>query len=540
MRGIEDTIAAIATAPGAAGLAVVRVSGPRALAVADAVFRGRSPLALAPSHTLHHGWAEWPEAPAGDGANGVGGTPADDSGAGPVTGRSLRDARPRARGRVDEVVAALFRAPRSYTREDVVELSCHGGGGATLLLEALVAAGARPARAGEFTLRAFLNGRLDLAQAEAVADVIHAESRDARSLALGQLAGELSRRLAAVRAPLEDLLAEVEARVDFAEDVGGIEIPPHAVAGIEAADAALGDLLAGAAFGRAMREGVRVPLVGSPNAGKSSLFNALVGEERALVAAEPGTTRDRVSEPVEVAGVRVVLSDTAGLREGGGEVEAMGVARARDLLDGSPRVVWVVDGSRPLGAAEREIAARLAAGATLGPVPAGTPAVGSDGAARRLEPAADPGGAPANGAAAASGPGFAERRVLVALNKRDRAHVVRESDVLELLAGSPAEAVAVSAVTGEGLGPLREALGRLAGAGSDAGVAAVSNARHVEALGRARASLARAAREARAGSPGEIVALELRECLAAIGEVTGQSVAEDLLDRIFARFCVGK
>jgi tRNA modification GTPase len=288
MQRLDDTIAAIATAAGTAGLAVVRVSGPRALTLAGDVFRGAD-LARAPSHTLHHGWAVWPraESPAAAGA-------------------------PAASDCLDEVVAAVFRAPRSYTREDVVELSCHGGRlPATRVLDALLAAGARPAAPGEFTLRAFLNGRLDLVQAEAVADLIHAETDAARALALGQLAGDLSRRLAAVRESVVDLLAEVEARVDFAEDVGGVEIPPYATNAIAAASTTLAALLDGAAYARALREGVRVPLAGRPNVGKSSLFNALVGEARAIVTPEPGTTRDRVSEPVEIAGVRVLLSDTA-------------------------------------------------------------------------------------------------------------------------------------------------------------------------------------------------------------------------------------
>jgi len=282
---LHDAIAAIATSPGAAGLAVVRLSGSSALGIAASVFRGGTALAEAPSHTLHHGWI------------------VDADG-----------------GRIDEVVAAIFRAPRSYTREDVVELSCHGGRlSAAGVLEALISAGARLARPGEFTLRAFLNGRLDLAQAEAVADVIQAETEAARGLALGQLAGDLSRRLDALSERIADLLAEVEARVDFAEDVGGVEIPPRARDEIAVVDAALAALLEGAAYGRALREGLRLPIVGRPNVGKSSLFNALIGEERAIVTPEAGTTRDRVSEPLEIRGVRVLISDTAGLRtEAGG------------------------------------------------------------------------------------------------------------------------------------------------------------------------------------------------------------------------------
>jgi tRNA modification GTPase len=464
MQILDDTIAAIATAPGAGGLAVVRLSGARALAVADAVFRGATSLASVPSHTVHHGWAVRP----------------DDT-------------------RLDEVVATVFRAPRSYTREDVVEISCHGGElSSRRLLAALLASGARLARPGEFTMRAFLNGRMDLAQAEAVADLIHAETAVAHELAVTQLAGELSRRVEALGERIADAVAEVEARVDFAEDVGGVEVPPHVVAAIAAVDAALADLLRDAAWARAVREGVRVPLVGRPNVGKSSLFNALLGEARAIVTDTPGTTRDRVSEAIELAGIRVTLSDTAGLRETDDAVESIGVARAREALSGSAVAVWVVDGSAPLAPEDRAIAMELA-----------------------------------------------DKRVVAAVNKCDRPSVTGPADVARLLNGAGAASVAVSATGGEGIDRLRaalaEALGVGAGRAGSGGLGlAVGNMRHAEAMERSREALGRATRAAGDGLPGEIVALELREALAALGEVTGRSVGEDLLDRIFGKFCVGK
>lgn len=480
----EETIAAIATAPGAAGLAVVRLSGPAAFAIGDAVFRGAHRLAETPGSTLRHGWA------------------VDAEGA-----------------RVDEVVAAVFRAPHSYTREDMVEFGCHGGAmPARRLLEALLAASALPARPGEFTLRAFLNGRVDLAQAEAVADVIHAETRAAHDLALSQLAGELSARLGVIEEALRDARAEVEARVDFAEDVGGIEVPAHVIAAIGEAAGTLDALLRGAAFARAVRDGLRVPIVGRPNVGKSSLFNALIGEERAIVTALPGTTRDRLSETIELAGVRVTLSDTAGLRDSDEPVEAIGVTRTRSLVDESSVVVWVVDAAAPLDSEDAAIAARLAG-----------------------------------------------KRVLVALNKSDLPARVCEAEVAHALGGesvglgagggvatarpaavAPAtfRAVAVSALRGTGVEAFRDALIELAGGGAAGAVPgdgpAVSNPRHVESLERAHASFGRAAAAGRSGAPGEIVALELREGLEALGEVTGRGVSDDLLERIFNRFCVGK
>jgi tRNA modification GTPase len=471
MPSLDDTIAAVATAPGAAGLAVLRVSGTDALLVADAVFHGATSLAQAPGQTLHHGWAVWPA-------------------------RGEADAAPAPPHRLDEVVAAVFRAPRSYTREDVVELSCHGGElSARRVLAALLAAGARLARPGEFTQRAFLNGRIDLAQAEAVADLIHAETARAHELALAQLAGQLSRRVESLAERLADTVAEVEARVDFAEDVGGVEVPDHVVAAIAAVDRELAELLAGAPYARAVREGVRVPLVGRPNVGKSSLFNALLGEVRAIVSDVPGTTRDRVSEAIELAGIRVTLSDTAGLRETEDAVESLGVARARDALAGCAVALWVVDAAAPLLPEDRRIAGELTT-----------------------------------------------QRVLVALNKCDRPAVTSAAEVEVLLDGIPRRIVAVSATGGDGLDALRAALAELLDAGGGAGgvVSAVGNLRHADALERARAALGRAAQAAAERSPGEIVALELREGLGALGEVTGRSIGEDLLERIFSRFCVGK
>ena len=471
---MDDTIAAIATAAGAAGLAVVRVSGERALAVADAVFRAgsgtepsRRALSEAAGHTLHHGWLFDPATPA----------------------RVL-----------DEVVAAVFRGPRSYTGEDTVEFSCHGGAvPAKRVLGALVAAGARLAGPGEYTLRAFLHGRLDLAQAEAVADLVHAETESAGDLALAQLAGALSERLGAIEERITGAAAEVEARVDFAEDVGGIETPPHVRAAIHDVLDELNLLLAGAPWARAVREGVRMPIVGRPNAGKSSLFNALLGEDRAIVTPEPGTTRDRVSERIEVAGVAVTLSDTAGIRIATSPIEAMGVARALAALEDAALILWVVDGTE-----RYESDGDLLLGALAG------------------------------------------RRVLLALTKADlvpadAAPAVTPESLLAAIPGSESRAVRVSSRTGEGIAELRTACAELLGVGKSGGLAgAVANPRHTDALTRARAALERADAQAAIGAPGEIVALELREALAVVGEVTGRGAGADLLDRIFARFCIGK
>jgi tRNA modification GTPase len=463
VKDLGDTIAAIATAPGSGGLAVLRVSGPRAIPIAGALLSGEEPLERAPDHSLRHAWAHWPGRPD---------------------------------QRIDEVVAAVFRAPRSYTREDVVELSCHGGAlTAQRLLDALGAAGARLALPGEFTLRAFLNGRLDLAQAEAVADLIQAENEAARELALAQLAGSLSKRLSEIEERIADAAAEVEARVDFAEDVGGLEVPPHVVDAIRSAHAGLAALLEGSAWARAVREGLQVPIVGRPNVGKSSLFNALLGEDRAIVTSLPGTTRDRVSESLEISGVRVKLSDTAGIRDGEEPIERLGIERARTALRESRVAIWVLDASEVLTEEDLAIAEAIAG-----------------------------------------------RRILAAFNQCDRESRLDRDAVAARLEGSIWRGVEVSAITGVGLDALREALAELAGAdrnGNRIGPVA-AHPRHVESLDRARAALARAALVAEAGESGEIVALEMRECLEAMGEVTGRRASEELLDRIFSRFCIGK
>ncbi|HXS82866.1 MAG TPA: tRNA uridine-5-carboxymethylaminomethyl(34) synthesis GTPase MnmE [Methylomirabilota bacterium] len=466
MKPLDDTIAALATAPGPAGLAVLRVSGGDALAVSDRVFRGSAPLARAAGHTLHHGWAV--------------------------------DAAPDVRGperRLDEVVAAVFRAPRSFTGEDTVEWSCHGGAlPARRVLDALLAAGARLAGPGEFSLRAFLRGRIDLAQAEAIADLVHAETESAGDLALAQLSGVLSRRLAALEERLLDSVAEVEARVDFADDVGGVEVPTYVRDAIAAVLVELDALLESAPWGRAVREGVRIPIVGRPNAGKSSLFNALLGEERAIVAAEPGTTRDRVSERLVISGVPVTLSDTAGVRDARDPVEAMGVERSLATLEGAAVVLWVVDGSRPFTSARDPLEERLSRGS-----------------------------------------------VVVALTKSDLGEVADPVAVLGAIQSTDSWAIPVSSLTGEGMIELRAALAVELGAGSPGGLAsAIANPRHTDAITRARAALARAGNAADTRAPGEIVALELRESLAAIGEVSGRQASEELLERIFARFCIGK
>lgn len=463
----EEPIAAVATAPGEGAVGIVRLSGEGAVGLADRVFRslhGKASLKSARDRMLLHGVAR-----------------------DPASGRT-----------VDEVLVVVARGPRSYTGEDVVEFFCHGGRAAVgAILSALIAVGARPARPGEFTLRAFLNGRMDLVQAEAVADVVSARSRQALGSAVSGVLGGLTRRVAALKEELLATAAHLEAALDFAEE----EVPPLAweeVQGrLESIRAGLRELLGEARLGRLYREGLRVVLAGRPNVGKSSLLNALLGRERAIVAPVPGTTRDTLEETAVVEGVPLCLVDTAGLRAGGDAIEREGVHRARREIGEAQVVVLVLDGSEPLRADDREAAAEVT----------GRPAV-------------------------------------VAVNKRDLAGAVSDQEAGALLPGRTV--LRVSARTGEGLEDLTRAVlaaGTAAG-GGPAGLegaqdTVVTRARQEEALRRAEGAVDRALKEAR-GRREELVAAQVRQALYALGELTGENVDDDLLERLFATFCVGK
>ena len=450
----EDTIVAIATAIGEAGLGVVRLSGPAAISIASRLFSSPT-LASASSHTLHHGW---------------------------LSRQGLR---------LDDAVAGLFRTPRSYTGEDVVEFSCHGSPAVLReLLDWCQAEGARLARPGEFTERAYLNGKIDLAQAEAVALLISARSSRAARAAADQLSGGLSTRVADIRGGLIDLLARIEANLDFAEEA----IPPvsreRMSADIKALGAALDELLATGAKGRRLRDGVRVVLAGRPNVGKSSIFNSLLAEDRAIVTDVPGTTRDTLEEQVQWKGHPVTLIDTAGLREGADAVERIGAERARLAQARADVAVLVIDASQGITDDDVRIS-------------------------RELE----------------------GRRVVAALNKTDRGNHCAGIERLNVLAAVP-----TSAVTREGFEGLRDAvLNALPNDpdGADAGVV-VTSERHAERLGAARDRMASALQAAAEGRSEEALASDLRAAAGELAAITGEDVGEAVLDSIFSQFCIGK
>jgi tRNA modification GTPase len=453
---MRDTIAAIATAAGAAGIGIVRLSGPRARAIAQALCA--TTLRRRHAHHVHFH--------AGDGT------------------------------RIDDGIALWFAAPHSYTGEDVVELQAHGSPPLLAqLLARCLALGARAARPGEFTERAFLEGKLDLAQAEAVADLIGAGSAAAARAARRSLDGEFSQRVDALVEQLTVLRIHVEAGFDFPDEDIDALAAPALQARLEAVLAALRELRAQAARGLRLVDGLHAVIVGAPNVGKSSLLNALAADERAIVSAIAGTTRDLLREQVHIDGVGLTLVDTAGLREAGDAIEAEGMRRARAELARADLVLVVLDARAP--EAPPPVLPELAPGA----------------------------------------------RVLRLYNKSD----ALDADTLRREAEDPArraehgrDALWISARSGLGLAALRTRLRELAGADAgEAGGSFSARARHLDALDRADAHLRQAGEELAAGQ-GELAAEELRRAQAVLGEITAPLDADALLGRIFAGFCIGK
>lgn len=449
MYSPDDTIVAIATPTGHGGIGVVRVSGPGATALPEALTRLTAPL--------EHRKATLARIFTGETA-------------------------------IDRAVLTFFPAPHSYTGEDVLEISAHGS---PVVLRAIVAAcmqaGARLAEPGEFTFRAYLLGRIDLVQAEAVRDLIDAVTPRQARAAFDQLDGTLTTRIGEIDRQLFDLSARLEASLDFADEGYHFIDEAGAARAIEAAAAAIDDLLAGAATGRILRDGAQVAIVGRPNAGKSSLFNRLAGSARSIVTEIAGTTRDLVTETMDLGGVPVTVVDTAGLRSRPADaIEAEGMARAHGARRVADLVVVVLDRSRPLSSDDHTL----------------------------IEETSD-------------GP-----RVIVA-NKSDLPSAWEAARI--------DGAIEVSAMSGAGIDRLRSAIVAALGAGESLrDVPAVTNLRHAELLTRARTSLGRAASAAAAGTPEEFVAADVQDARTRLEEVTGARTPDDVLHAIFERFCIGK
>ena len=449
-----DTIAAIATAVAAAegSVAIVRISGPDAEPIARRLFAapGRQ---IWESHRVLYGHV-----------------------IDPATGE-----------RVDEALLLLMQAPRSFTREDVVEFHCHGGLICVQrVLELVLAAGARCALPGEFSQRAFLNGRLDLTRAEAISELITARSRRAAQLAIAGLDGGLQRQITRLRERLLDQLAELEARVDFEEDLSPLD-PGLVMSELGAVRLELTALLAEADQGQLLREGLRVAIVGRPNVGKSSLLNWLSRSERAIVTDLPGTTRDLVESELVLQGVPITLLDTAGIRATDDRVERIGIERSRAALQAADAVVLLFDLTVGWTAEDQALGAL---------VPEGVP-------------------------------------LLIVGNKADQRRAGAAAPAVDA-------AVAISALTGAGQEQLVGALLRCCGRSGDQGLQVALNRRQQDLAARAVASLERSLEAAVQQLPWDFWTIDLRAAVRALGEITGAEVSEAVLDRVFARFCIGK
>jgi tRNA modification GTPase len=459
----RDTIAAIATPPGVGGIGLIRISGSEAERIARRLFRPLRPSAPLVSHHLYHGE--------------IVATQTDDV--------------------LDEVLLAFMKAPHSYTGEDTVEISCHGG---PLILRSVLAealrAGARPAEPGEFTKRAFLNDRIDLTQAEAVLDLITARTPEGLSAAIKGLKGGLSERIEKLRERIVDALAGIEAAIDFTAEDGMTETPGGGEpAGLRAVLDQIRTLAASYRRGRIYREGIGVVITGRPNVGKSSLLNRLLGQRRAIVTPVPGTTRDFIEETLDIGGIPVRLTDTAGLRPPESAIEKAGIDLVWERLAGADIVLMLLDGSVELADDDRLIIAQVR-----------------------------------------------DKPLLTVINKRDLPQRLDAKQFAGLLPETAPPVVRISAKYGEGLEALTEAIRNLALETPTEGTAdpLVSHLRHKVALDRAAEHLSRTCDGLRDGLPPELAALDLREVLDALGEITGQTTTEEILARIFANFCVGK
>jgi tRNA modification GTPase len=488
----NDTIAAIGTPPGFGGIGVIRVSGPEAFRlVLPLLRRSGGNAGVPPSHMLTHGYI-----------------------IDPVSHETL-----------DEVLAAFMCAPHTYTREDVVEIQGHGG---PLVLQRILrlvlAQGARMANPGEFTLRAFLNGRLDLAQAEAVMDLINAQTEAGHRLAMQQLRGRISEQVQDARHAVLGIIARIEASIDFPEEDVPTPQPGELRPLIEMARRKVEALIAGSEHGQLYRQGLRTAIIGRPNVGKSSLLNALLRTDRAIVTPVAGTTRDTVEEVANLRGIPLHLIDTAGITPSDDPVEQIGVQRSRAAAESADVVLLVFDGSERLTEQDQRVSEELRAMGFGGPeetVPARTSLTGT-------QPDAD-------SEVASSG-----RAMIVVVNKEDCPQRIEIDEVQGLWPAVPL--VRTSTLTGSGLPALEEAIAGMVLVGRTlySESALITSARHQEALRRAAEHLRASLIPLEQGLPLDFISIDLRAAYDALGEVTGETASDDLLDRIFSEFCIGK
>ena len=449
---LDDTIVAVATPPGRGGIGVVRIAGPDAKAIASPMLRLKRELE--PGQAVFGEFVE----PRGAGALA------------------------REESRIDEVVVTYFAKPHSYTTDDIVEISAHGSPVVLqTIVELALAAGARLAEPGEFTMRAFLNGRIDLAQAEAVRDLIESQTLYQARIAAQQLGGSLSKTLQPIKAKLVELIVQLEAGIDFAEDDISVLPGERILSMISAVVTPLAELAQSFAYGRIVHEGLTLAIVGRPNVGKSSLFNRLAERERAIVTAAPGTTRDLVTETVSIGGIPVRLVDTAGIRRALDEAESIGIKKSQEALADAGLVLVVIDSSQPLSVEDRDLVAQVD-----------------------------------------------ERNAIVVLNKSD----MRGQECEQ-------QGVRTSAITGEGIAELREEILKKIG-GSQHESAMLTNVRQQKLVQDALAGLTAARKAVEADTPHEMVLLDLYAALHALDGITGATTNDDILNVIFGKFCIGK
>jgi tRNA modification GTPase len=460
---LTDTICAISTPIGEGGIGIVRLSGPQSIPVADRLFRsrGKTHLLEAPSHTIHHGILSDPE-----------------------TGED-----------VDEVLVSVMRSPKTFTREDTVEINAHGSPAVLYrILTLVLARGCRLAEPGEFTKRAFLNGRLDLTAAEAVMDLIQSRTEASSRAALRRLRGGLGREIRSLRDGLARLLALTEARIDFPEeDIGGYPRSESAE-GIREAIERITRLLDSSGEGRMLREGLKTVIVGRPNAGKSSLLNALLKQDRAIVTPIPGTTRDVLEAVLNIEGIPVRIMDTAGLRETGDLIEKEGMRRTLAAVEDADLLLVLVDGSSGMEAFEETF------------LNAHLP----------------------------------NKKIILLINKIDLSPEAAGPIVARL--ENRVTAIPVSAKRGDGLDILREAVGRIGRSGRNAEEDGplVAHARHITALEGAKGHLEEVIKSLNSDCYEDLIAIDLRGALNRLGEIIGETTNEEILGRIFQSFCIGK
>ena len=459
---LDDTIAAIATAPGIGGIGIIRVSGPEACDVVNRIFHSKQsiPLGERQTRTIHYGHIVHPK-----------------------TGKTL-----------DEVIVVLMKGPHSYTAEDVVEIQCHGGFVSVReILKVLLSEGVRQAEEGEFTKRAFLNGRIDLTQAEAIIDIIDAKTEQSLEVAVNQLDGTLSKYIRTLRDELIAMIAHLEVTIDYPEEDIEEVSAQEVRTGLEPILEKMDTLLATAQRGKLLRDGVMVSIIGRPNAGKSSLMNALLREDRAIVTNIPGTTRDSIEEFLTIQGIPVRLIDTAGIRETEDIVESMGVEKARQYLDKADVVVLVIDGSKPLEPEEQELLQLIT-----------------------------------------------NRPSIIFLNKADKTQCITKEEIEAL--GTFTEIVTISAAQGEGMEEMAKVITSLVQGGSvqASHEAMLSNVRHITLMEQAKVSLDQSILAIDSGMPIDLIVTDIRAAWELLGDITGESLRESMVDELFKRFCLGK